>query len=41
MAVRGDEGIELAKKYRPHGILLDIQLPVKSGWEVMDELKSD
>ena len=41
VAVRGDEGIELAKKYHPHGILLDIQLPVKSGWEVMDELKAD
>lgn len=40
IAVRGDEGIELAKKYKPSGILLDIQLPVKSGWEVMDELKS-
>jgi CheY-like chemotaxis protein len=41
VAVRGDEGIELARKYKPNGILLDIQLPVKSGWEVMDELKSD
>jgi signal transduction histidine kinase/CheY-like chemotaxis protein/CHASE3 domain sensor protein len=41
IAVRGDEGIELARKYHPHGILLDIQLPIKSGWEVMDELKSD
>ncbi|MEO7444639.1 MAG: response regulator [Ferruginibacter sp.] len=40
VAVRGDEGIDLAKKYLPTGILLDIQLPVKSGWEVMDELKS-
>ena len=41
VAVRGDEGIQLARKYHPHGILLDIQLPVKSGWQVMDELKSD
>jgi len=41
VAVRGDEGIELAKKFRPLGILLDVQLPVKSGWEVMDELKSN
>ncbi|MEP6682717.1 MAG: response regulator [Parafilimonas sp.] len=41
VAVRGDEGVNLAKKYHPHGILLDLQLPVKSGWEVMDELKSD
>ncbi len=41
VAVRGDEGIELAKKHLPTGILLDIQLPVKSGWEVMEELKRD
>jgi signal transduction histidine kinase/DNA-binding response OmpR family regulator/CHASE3 domain sensor protein len=41
VAVRGDEGIGLAKQYMPLGILLDLQLPVMSGWQVMDELKSD
>lgn len=41
IAVRGDHGIELAKQFKPAGILLDIQLPVRSGWEVMAELKSD
>ncbi len=41
VAVRGDEGLELARKFLPMGILLDVQLPVKSGWEVMDELKAD
>jgi signal transduction histidine kinase/CheY-like chemotaxis protein/CHASE3 domain sensor protein len=41
VAVRGDEGIELARQFKPLGILLDLQLPVKSGWEVMEELKSD
>ncbi len=41
VAVRGDEGLIYARKYLPVGILLDIQLPVKSGWEVMDELKAD
>ncbi len=40
VAVRGDEGIEMAKQYKPSAILLDIQLPVKDGWEVMEELKS-
>lgn len=40
VAVRGDEGVELAKQYLPLGILLDIELPVKSGWEVMEELKT-
>ncbi|OJV12956.1 MAG: histidine kinase [Dyadobacter sp. 50-39] len=41
VAVRGDEGLELARTFRPMGILLDIQLPVLSGWEVMDQLKKD
>jgi signal transduction histidine kinase/DNA-binding response OmpR family regulator/methyl-accepting chemotaxis protein len=41
VAVRGDEGIALAQQYKPVGILLDIQLPVKDGWEVMEELKKD
>jgi signal transduction histidine kinase/CheY-like chemotaxis protein/CHASE3 domain sensor protein len=39
--VRGDEAVDTAKKYLPKGILLDIELPVKSGWEVMDDLKKD
>ena len=41
IAVRGDAALGLAKTYRPRGILLDIQLPVKNGWEVMEELKAD
>lgn len=41
VAVRGDEGLELAKTFKPMGILLDIQLPVVSGWDVMDQLKKD
>ncbi|RYZ51392.1 MAG: response regulator, partial [Sphingobacteriales bacterium] len=41
VAVRGDAGIEMAVKYRPTAILLDIQLPVKDGWQVMEELKSN
>ena len=41
VAVSGDTAIRLARQYQPMGILLDIQLPVKSGWEVMDELKKD
>ena len=41
VAVRGDEAVELAAKLLPVGILLDIQLPVKSGWQVMEELKAD
>lgn len=41
VSVRGDQALPLAKKYMPLGILLDIQLPVKSGWDVIDELKND
>jgi signal transduction histidine kinase/DNA-binding response OmpR family regulator/CHASE3 domain sensor protein len=41
IAVRGDAAIALAKTYKPQGILLDLQLPVKSGWKVMDDLKKD
>ncbi|CAM3447638.1 histidine kinase [Flavobacterium longum] len=41
VSVRGDEAFRMAQTFGPTGILLDIELPVKSGWEVMDELKSD
>lgn len=41
VAVRGDQGIQLAREFRPQGILLDLMLPVKDGWEVMEALKSD
>lgn len=41
VAVRGDEGIEMAIKYKPRAILLDIQLPVLDGWQVMEVLKSN
>jgi signal transduction histidine kinase/CheY-like chemotaxis protein/CHASE3 domain sensor protein len=41
VAVSGDTAVRMARQYLPMGILLDIQLPVKSGWEVMDELKKD
>jgi len=38
---RGDDAFQTAKKLRPSAILLDVQLPVKSGWEVLEELKQD
>ncbi len=41
VAVRGDHGLAAALKYRPHAILLDVQLPVKDGWQVMDQLKAN
>ena len=39
--VRGDEALSAALEYHPSAILLDVQLPVKDGWQVMDELKSN
>lgn len=41
VSVRGDLALNLALIYKPIGILLDIQLPIKSGWEVMEELKNN
>jgi CheY-like chemotaxis protein len=39
--VRGDKVMEMARKYRVFGILMDIQLPVKDGITVMNELKNE
>lgn len=41
VAVRGDQGLHMVRQYKPLAILLDIQLPVMDGWEVMEELKSN
>ncbi|MHA6727207.1 response regulator [Chryseobacterium sp. A301] len=41
VSVRGDQGIELAEHYNPLAILLDIQLPIMDGWQVMEALKSN
>ncbi|MRX38981.1 response regulator [Flavobacterium sp. LC2016-23] len=40
VAVRGDYALNFAIIYKPVGILLDIELPIKSGWEVLEELKN-
>ncbi|AZA50633.1 response regulator [Chryseobacterium carnipullorum] len=41
VVVRGDYALSAAVQYHPQAILLDVQLPVKDGWKVMDELKSN
>lgn len=41
VAVRGDKGIEMAAQFQPSGILLDIQLPVMNGWQVMEALRKN
>lgn len=40
VSVRGDYALNFALLYKPVGILLDIELPIKSGWEVLEELKN-
>jgi DNA-binding response OmpR family regulator len=37
----GESGVELAKKEKPDLILLDIILPKKDGYEVIDDLKEN
>ncbi|KGE12369.1 response regulator [Sphingobacterium deserti] len=39
--VRGDLAADAVLKYKPLAVLLDIQLPVKDGWQVMDEIKGN
>jgi signal transduction histidine kinase/DNA-binding response OmpR family regulator/CHASE3 domain sensor protein len=41
VAVRGDYALNFALLYKPIGVLLDIELPVKSGWEILEELKNN
>jgi len=40
-ALGGTEGIEKAKRVEPDVILLDILMPDKDGWKVLQELKAD
>ncbi|TAE00277.1 MAG: response regulator [Bacteroidetes bacterium] len=37
----GEEGLELAEKYVPSAIILDLKLPRMSGWEVLEKLKQN
>src|SRR5665213_394135 len=39
VVVRGDEAVDMANHFKPQAILLDIQLPVMDGWQVMEALK--
>jgi CheY-like chemotaxis protein/CHASE3 domain sensor protein len=38
-AITADEGVELAMRHRPDGILLDVQLPDHSGLSVLERIK--
>ena len=41
VAFHADEGLELARQYRPDAVLLDIRLPDRSGLSVLQLLKDD
>jgi CheY-like chemotaxis protein len=41
LAMQGDHALEMARRYKPHAITLDLQLPVVDGWTVLDQLKRD
>jgi len=40
-AADGESGIEMAVKYRPDAVVLDIRLPGMEGWGVLEALKSN
>ena len=40
-ASNGEEGLELARQLRPSMITLDVLMPGRDGWSVLQELKSD
>jgi DNA-binding response OmpR family regulator len=40
IAETGEEGIEMAQQVKPHLILLDLKLPLRSGWDVCRILRT-
>ncbi|MFF2153972.1 response regulator [Paenibacillus chitinolyticus] len=41
VAMQGDIGLQMAKEYKPDGIILDIQLPIVDGWSILVQLKNN
>jgi PAS domain S-box-containing protein len=41
VAVCGEDGLDLARRFLPVGVILDLRLPGLSGWDVLDALKAD
>ena len=41
VATNGQEALDLARSFHPDLVLLDVMVPVKSGYEVCQQLKSE
>lgn len=41
MAADGQEGLNLAQEHKPSLIILDLMLPIMSGFEVLEKIKQD
>lgn len=41
LAENGVEALELARQHEPHVLVLDISMPVKDGFEVLEELRAE
>lgn len=41
LAINGEEGMKVVREKKPDIILLDLQMPVKNGIEVLQELDTD
>ncbi len=41
IALDGQIGLQLANEYKPHAIILDVNLPQLDGWSVMEKLKDN
>lgn len=40
-ALQGERGLQLVRHYKPSRVILDLQLPVMDGWNMLKKLKSD
>ncbi len=40
-AINGQEALDTVRDLRPNVVLLDIQIPIMDGWEVLKEIKAD